>query len=197
MIAQESIFFGPRGDEDNPSLRIDLEGRFMLPDRREYSCRANHISTHAISVEGPHAPETGVWIVLYLQTFGRFEGMAIGSAEREFAIAFEASASRRKRIAAQIASLSHRGSLFREYDRIVPSRPASMIMLGNVAFPCEIQNISRTGAAIRSAVKLENKTKLVLGRNTKATVVRQTPDGFAVQFTRLLPLEIFDENIQL
>ncbi len=89
------------------------------------------------------------------------------------------------------------GPDFREHPRVAPSCPASTVRVGNISFPCEIKNISRSGAAIRSVVKLQNRTKLLLGRKTKATVVRQMEDGFAVQFAALLPFEIVEGELEL
>lgn len=188
-------------DAGAPSLRASFEGRFMAPDRREYSCRTIDMSTNFIVVRSEHAPEIGARIVLYLEECGRFEGTVTRRFNGGFTVNFEATHRKRERIAKQLAWLSRHnildGAAAREYERVVPSRPASTFTLGEATFPCEIENISRKGAALKTAVKVQNGAKLTIGKGTKAEVVRQTEDGFAVQFLRLLPLELFDGKVEL
>lgn len=66
-----------------------------------------------------------------------------------------------------------------------------------VTLPCEVLDLSRSGALLRTEVKVPDGAAVTLGRKTIAEVARQTDQGFAVRFRRLLPLERFDEDIEL
>ncbi|PWB84344.1 MAG: pilus assembly protein PilZ [Methylocystaceae bacterium] len=190
-----------RQEIDATALPARFDGRFLAPDGREYPCRTIDMSADVIAVRSDYVSRIGVRIVLYLEEWGRFEGAVIRSFDRGFTVAFEATDSKRAHMAMQLAWLSrHRlldGSAIRGHQRIVPNHPFTTFTLADVTLPCEIIDLSRRGAALKTGVKVQNGVKLTLGKGTRAEVVRQTEDGFAVQFQRLLPLEQFDEDIEL
>lgn len=190
-----------REEAEATTLPARFDGRFLAPDGREYPCSTIDMSCDVIAVRSDHAPELGARLILYLEEWGRFEGAVIRTFERGFTVAFEATDGKRAHMAMQLAWLSRHhlldGSAIRRHQRIVPNRPFTTITLGDVTLPCEIVDLSRKGAALRASVKVQNGVKLTVGARTRAEVVRQTEDGFAVQFLRLLPLELFDEDIEL
>lgn len=159
------------------------------------------MSSDCIAVYSTHVPEVGEPVELYLEEYGRFEGKVVLSFSTGFTMTFEATSRRRERIAIQLACLSRRqevdGVELRRHDRIVPFRPGSTITLRRETFPCQIRNISRSGALLATFVRAQVGVRLTLGRSTNSEVMRLTDDGFAVQFMRLLPLETFDRNLVL
>lgn len=190
-----------RQEAETTAAPAPFDGRFLAPDRREYPCGTIDMSADVIALRSDYAPEIGARLVLYLEEWGRFEGTVIRIFERGFTMAFAAPDRKRAHMAVQLAWLSRRhpldGSYIRRRHRIVPRRAKTTFTLGDVTLPCEIVNLSRGGAAVKTGVKVQNGVKLTLGKRTRAEVVRQTGDGFAVRFLRELPLELFDEDIEL
>lgn len=186
---------------ETASLPARFDGRFLAPDRREYSCRTIDMSADFIAVHSDHTPAIGGRVVLSLEEWGRFEGTVIRTFDGGFTVRFEATDRKRGQVAMRLAWLSRHhlldGSNVRRHERIVPKRPFTTFTIGETTLPCEIRNISRKGAALKSDVKVQNGARLTVGKSARAEVVRQTDYGFAVQFVRLLPLELFDENIEL
>lgn len=185
---------------DATSLPARFDGRFMA-DRREYSCRTIDMSADFIAVHSDYTPPIGGRVVLHLQEWGRFEGTVVRAFEGGFTVRFEATDRKRGQVAMRLAWLSRHhlldGSAVRRHERVVPRRPFTTFTIGAATLPCEIRDISRKGAALKSDVRVQNGARLTVGKAARAEVVRQTEDGFAVQFLRLLPLEQFDENIEL
>ncbi|MBI1869334.1 MAG: PilZ domain-containing protein [Methylocystis sp.] len=160
------------------------------------------MSPDYIAVHAGRAPEIAEKVVLLLDEFGRFDGKVVLCFRTGFTMNFEAEGRRRERVATQLAWLSRRHTLegaaqLRRHERIVPFRSDSTIAAGDEVFPCQIKNMSRGGALLATPGKARNGAKLTIGRNTRAEVVRQTEDGFAVVFMRLLPLETFDWHLEL
>lgn len=184
-----------------PRLVACFPGRYTLRDGSEHACKTLAISPDSIAVQGRQAPQVGERVALYLEEWGHFEGEVALCFATGFTMNFEATNARRERIAMQLALLSRRhemdGVELRRHERIVLLDPASTITWGSETFPCQINNISRSGALLATFLKVRNGEKLTIGRRTRAEVVRLRYDGFAVQFEHLLPAEIFDPRLKL
>jgi len=57
-----------------PTVKVELQGRFMLPSRTEHECSVIEMSTREIRISAPVAPEIGEKIIIYIAELGRFEG---------------------------------------------------------------------------------------------------------------------------
>ena len=83
-----------------------------------------------------------------------------------------------------------RARIARDHERLTPRAAVHHLHRGSdVTLPCEIMDISRSGASLRTEVQVPPGEKMTIGKRTQAEVIRQTEDGFAVRFRRLLPLE--------
>jgi hypothetical protein len=177
-----------------------FQGRFMSLGGREHPCRAIGISAHFIAVRSPYPPTIGERIVIYFENLGRFAGNVARLFAGGFALHYEATQRRREKIAERLAWLSSEPSrinlVLRQDERITPRHRASKISFHGRIYDCDIENVSRKGAALKTRAKIPIGARVELGKGFKAEVVRHIDDGFAVAFLRLLPLESFDENIR-
>lgn len=177
-----------------------FKGRFTAPDHRDYFCRAIDMSAEVVALRSDYAPNVGARIALHLEQWGKFEGTVIRAFAGGFTVDLEVEDRSRARVAMQLAWLSrHAGAeaIFRAHERLTPRRRFITFTVQDVTLPCEILDLSRSGAAVRTSVKVPDGAALTIGRKTAAEVARQTEDGFAVRFRRLLPLASFDEDIEL
>jgi hypothetical protein len=173
--------------ERNP--RAILFGRFMLPDGSEHPCQVVRLSADgAVFLAGFAAP-AGLDIVAYVDEIGRVEAVTGEPVEEGFAVSFRISAPRRERIEARIRALL--GSAPDEEE--VPQRRhlrhegttgASQITLpdGRV-YPCEVLDVSISGAAVSIDVIPALQTYVLLGR-MRGRVVRYLASGIGIEFSR-------------
>jgi hypothetical protein len=178
-----------------------FRGRLMGADGREHLCQAAGISCHYIVVHTSYCPAIGERVVIYFEGWDRFAGTVARLIVGGFALLYEATQRRREKIAARLDWVTDQPQrmtlVMREGERIVPRHRASKIVYHGRIYDCEIQDISRKGAVLKTRAKIAVGSRLEIGKGYKAEVVREIVDGLSIQFLRLLPLEIFDENIRL
>jgi hypothetical protein len=85
-------------DERATRIFVRLPGRFMLPDKKGFSCLARSMSPIMLRVESEVAPSLNEHVVIYLQEFGRIEGWVERLTPHGFAIVMVLTAKRRERI---------------------------------------------------------------------------------------------------
>jgi hypothetical protein len=177
-----------------------FKGRFTAPDLRDYFCRTIDMSAEVVALRSDYAPDVGAHVALHLEQWGKFEGKVIRAFAGGFTVDLEVADRSRAHMAMQLAWLSRRAGAeapFRTHERLTPRRRFITFTVQDVTLPCEILDLSRSGASVRTSVKVPDGAAVMIGRKTMADVARQTEDGFAVRFRRLLPLAIFDEDIDL
>lgn len=77
----------------------------------------------------------------------------------------------------------------REYPRVQPRHPRTVLTLADGSrVPCFVIDISQSGAAVSASVLPGKGTPLAVGRLI-GRVVRRLDIGFAVEFTRIHPME--------
>jgi hypothetical protein len=185
---------------ENAAVRPRFKGRFTAPDQRDRFCRAIDMSAEVVALRSDYAPTIGARIALHLEPWGKFEGTVIRTFDGGFTVDLETADRSRAHVAMQLAWLSRHAAgeaPFRAHERLTPRRRFTTFTVKDVTLPCEILDLSRSGASLRTSVKVPDGAALTIGRRTCAEVARQTEDGFAVRFRRLLSLAIFDEDIEL
>jgi hypothetical protein len=178
-----------------------FEGRLLGADGCEHPCRSVGISSHYIAVRTPYTPMIGERVVIYFEGWDRFAGTVARIIDGGFALLYEATERRREKVTALLDWVSREPTrmslVLREDRRIIPRHRASKISYRGRTYDCEIVNISRKGAAIRTQAKIPLGVRVEIGEGFKAEVIRKTGDGFSVQFLRFLPLEVLDDNVRL
>ncbi len=171
-------------------VRIDLAGRYMLPDRHEYDCQVIDMSPGGVSFRAPVSGRLKDRVIAYLDHIGRIEGALTRLFDGGFAMTIDAGAHKREKLANQLTWLANRTALDlpedRQHDRLEQTNSFSQITLADGrAFPCRILDLSRSGAALRSSIVPDAGTPVKLG-DTKGLVIRAFKDGFAVEFASAL-----------
>jgi hypothetical protein len=200
-VLQKVIDILPLNEEQRrfQRVRVNLLGRYMLADRREFPCQVSDMSPGGMSVVGPVSGKTGERVVAYIDHVGRLEGTIIRLLPNGFAMSISATARKRDKLAAQLTWLANRHILGlpedRRHDRIVPRNPrTTVVMPDGIAIVCRIIDMSLSGAAIASQNKPEVGILITLGK-IPSRVVRHIEDGFAVEFTRMQHPDFLEENV--
>ena len=179
-------------------VRVNLLGRYMLIDRREFPCQVVNMSPGGMALIAPVSGEVGERIIAYVDHLGRLEGAIARQLQNGFAMTISATARKRDKLAAQLTWLANRSILNlpedRRHGRIVPRNPGAQIVLPNgTAIRVRMIDISLSGAGISATIRPEIGSPITLG-NIPGRVVRHLEEGFAIEFTRLQHPDSLEEN---
>ena len=180
-------------------VKVDLLGRYMLEDRREFPCQVVNMSPGGMAVIAPVGGKTGDRVIAYVDHLGRLEGQVARSFENGFAMTIAATARKRDKLAAQLTWLANRNILGlpedRRHGRFAPRNPAARLIMPNgLNVGCRIIDLSQSGAGIATDERPAIGALVTLGK-VQARVVRHLEDGFAVEFTRLQHSDFIEETI--
>lgn len=180
-------------------VRVNLLGRYMLADRREFPCQVTDMSPGGMAVIAPVSGQIGERVIAYVDHLGRVEGKIARLLPNGFAMTVAATARKRDKLAAQLTWLANRHILDlpedRRHDRLVPRNPVTQVVLPNgVNITCRIIDMSQSGAGVASEQRPALGTRVTIGK-TPAMVVRHIDNGFAVEFTRLQHPDSLEENL--
>jgi hypothetical protein len=170
-------------------VRVNLLGRYMLADRREYPCQVIDMSPGGMALIAPVSGTVGERVIAYVDHLGRLEGVIARQIANGFAMTIAATPRKRDKLAAQLTWLANRSILNlpedRRHGRMPPRNPiARLVLPDGVNVGVRIIDLSLSGAGIASKERPEIGGLVTLGR-IPARVVRHIEDGFAIEFTRL------------
>jgi len=195
--------FVPRAEERrrHQRVKVNLLGRYMLADRREFPCQVTNMSPGGMAVLAPVAGAPGERIIAYVDHLGRLEGSIARVFENGFAMTISATVRKRDKLAAQLTWLANRDILNlpedRRHGRFAPRNPFARLVLPNgTNVGCRVIDISASGAAVAIAPELRPVvgSAVTIGK-TPGRVVRHIEDGFAIEFTRLPHPDSLEESI--
>src|ERR1700733_3293173 len=157
-------------------VKVDLLGRYMLPDRREFPCQVINMSPGGMAVIAPVGGKPGDRVIAYVDHLGRLEGQVARTFDNGFAMTIAATARKRDKLASQLTWLANRHVLGlpedRRHDRIVPRDPRAVLVLADGSQSvCQIIDMSLSGAAIASEAKPVVGSLVRIGK-TQARVLR-------------------------
>ena len=180
-------------------VKVNLLGRYMLADRREFPCQVVNMSPGGMALIAPVCGEPGERVIAYVDHLGRLEGHIARVFQNGFAMTIAATTRKRDKLAAQLTWLANRHILGlpedRRHGRIVPRNPvARLIMPNGVNLTCRIIDMSQSGSGIATDQRPPIGALVTLGK-VQGRVVRHLEDGFAVEFTRLQHPDFLEENV--
>ena len=170
-------------------VRVNLLGRYMLADRREFPCQVINMSPGGMALIAPEIGNVGERVIAYVDHLGRLEGTIARTLQNGFAMTITATARKRDKLAAQLTWLANRAILNlpedRRHGRFVPRNAAARLILPNGHnIGVRIIDISLSGAGIATSHRPDVGSLVTLGK-ISGRVVRHLEEGFAIEFTRL------------
>ena len=180
-------------------VRVNLLGRYMLADRREFPCQVVNMSPGGMALIAPVPGEQDERIIAYVDHLGRLEGRLVRALPNGFAMTIAATSGKRDKLAAQLTWLANRHILDlpedRRYGRIVPRNPVVQVIMPNgVNLTCRIIDVSQSGAGIATDQRPPIGTLVTIGK-VQGRVVRHLENGFAIEFTRLQHPDFVEEYL--
>src|SRR5271156_5043237 len=170
-------------------VKVNLLGRYMLADRREFPCQVVDMSPGGMALITPVGGVAGERIIAYVDHLGRLEGRIARLFQNGFAMTISATARKRDKLAAQLTWLANRNILGlpedRRHGRIMPRNPITRLILPNgINVSVRIIDVSQSGAGVASDQRPPIGALVTLGK-VQGRVVRHLEDGFAIELTRL------------
>src|SRR5262245_32447378 len=89
-------------------VRVNLLGRYMLSDRREFPCQVTDMSPGGMALIAPVVGRPQERVIAYVDHVGRLEGMITRQYQNGFAMTIAATARKRDKLAAQLTWLANR-----------------------------------------------------------------------------------------
>jgi hypothetical protein len=180
-------------------VRVNLLGRYMLADRREFPCQVTDMSPGGMALVAPVTGQVGERVIAYVDHVGRLEGVIARQFQNGFAMTVAATPRKRDKLAAQLTWLANRHILNlpedRRHGRFTPRNPSARLILPNgINIACRVIDLSESGAAIKTDQRPDIGALVTIGKTT-GRVVRHLEEGFAIEFTRLQHPDFVEENV--
>jgi hypothetical protein len=180
-------------------VRVNLLGRYMLADRREFPCQVSNMSPGGMALIAPVTGAVSERVIAYVDHVGRLEGKIARHFQNGFAMTIGATPRKRDKLAAQLTWLANRHILGlpedRRHGRIAPRNPSARLILPNgINLAVRVIDISQSGVALATDQRPEIGALVTVGK-TPGRVVRHLEEGFAVEFTRLQHSDFVEDNV--
>jgi hypothetical protein len=180
-------------------VSVNLLGRYMLTDRREFPCQVTNMSPGGMALIAPVAGQAGERVIAYVDHVGRLEGVIARQFQNGFAMTVSATTRKRDKLAAQLTWLANRHILSlpedRRHGRVAPRNPTGRLILpSGVNVTVRVIDVSQSGAAVATEHRPEIGAAVTIGK-TSGRVVRHLEDGFAIEFIRLQHSDFIEDNV--
>jgi hypothetical protein len=171
---------------------IDIQGKIFVPgDERDASCQIVDLSPGGAQVTCTLGLPAGTAIVLYIDGFGRFEGVVARPVEPTqqpegyFGIKFNCSALKRERVAEQLTAYLNKGvvddSTLRRHDREPTKGLARFTRANGDIIGCEVLDLSLSGVSLKTETKPPIGEVVLIGQMA-GRVARHHEDGIGIEF---------------
>src|SRR4029079_1539525 len=150
-------------------VRVNLLGRYMLADRREFPCQVVNMSPGGMALIAPVSGELGDRVIAYVDHLGRLEGKIARQLQNGFAMTIAATPRKRDKLAAQLTWLANRHILNlpedRRHGRVVPKvTDARLIMPNGTNVGVRLLDLSLSGAGIGTQARPEIGSHVTVGK---------------------------------
>lgn len=181
-------------------VRVNLLGRCMFSDMREFPCQLNNISPAGASVMSSYCGEIGERVIAYIDHIGRLEGVITRHVEGGFAMSITASLRKRDKLADTLTWLANRHVLNlpeeRRHIRRSPKNADTVLILPDGSeHPGRVIDMSLSGAAIITDQRPPLGSRVHLGK-LGGRVVRHFDDGIALEFMRIMSEMAIEKTIE-
>jgi hypothetical protein len=167
-------------------IQLDLPGRLFIPaDSREARCTILDMSPGGAAVTCETVPDTGTPVVLYVDNFGRFEGLVARRDGHGFAVAFTCTPSKRERTAEQLTLFMNKAlvdqSVMRRHERSSQKGFAKFTRADGQIVHCEVMDISVGGVSLKTDIR-PPIGEFVLIAQIAGRIARHHADGVGIEF---------------
>jgi len=167
-------------------VRVDLPGKLFLPaGSLELACTVTDLSPGGASIacDAPLEPQTQV--VLYVNSFGRFEGTIVRREGQSAGIRFISTALKRERTAEQLTLFMNRALLdeadLRRADRTPAKGLTRFTRADGQIVACEVLDLSISGVSVKTDIRPSVGEFVLIGQ-LAGRVARHHENGIGIEF---------------
>lgn len=165
---------------------VSLSGRLFVPsESREAHCKIADMSPGGAHIASEIVPLQGTHVVVYIDGFGRFEGVVARPAEGAFGIQFNCSQHKRERVAEQLTLYLNGGNLsessLRRHDREPTKGLARFTRANGEVVNCEVLDLSLSGVSLITDVRPPVGEFVLIGQMA-GRVARHHETGIGIEF---------------
>jgi hypothetical protein len=173
-----------RGSE---RVSVKLEGKLFVPaEEITLDCTIINLSVGGAGIFCSEPPPLDCFVVLYIDGFGRFEGVTTRYVDGELGLKFVCKEAKRQRLEQDLAAFASGGmtdvTRVRRHRRDAASVQIDYFtMADGYKAACKLMDISLQGALLKTMARPAIGEIIQLGQ-TRAWVVRHHDQGIGVQF---------------
>lgn len=165
---------------------VALSGRLFVPaESREAHCKIADMSPGGARIACEIVPPQGAHVVVYIDGFGRFEGIVTRPVEGAFGIQFNCSQHKRERVAEQLTLYLNGGNLsessLRRHDREPTKGLARFTRANGDVVNCEVLDLSLSGVSLATDVRPPVGEFVLIGQMA-GRVARHHETGIGIEF---------------
>ncbi|HKQ11065.1 MAG TPA: PilZ domain-containing protein [Rhizomicrobium sp.] len=168
-------------------FQVRLAGKLFVPaEEITLDCTIINLSVGGAGIYCPEPPPLDCFVVLYIDSFGRFEGATTRYVEGELGLRFVCKEAKRQRLEQDLAAFVADGmtgvTRLRRHRRTAAQVQIDHFTTSNgFKTVCKLMDISLQGAMLKTMARPAIGEPIQLGQ-TRAWVVRHHDEGIGVQF---------------
>ena len=187
MTKSRKVARSSRGEQrEFKRFEIQLPGYIFIPaDGITIECQICNLSGGGASIRCQTPPGLQTYIVLYIDGFGRFEGVTSRFAKGELGIKFVCNEAKRKRLKDNLMCFVNSGikdvTRLRRHARAAGGTSGFFVTRNGQKADCGILDFSVQGMSLKADIRPPLGDVVSLGKY-HGLVIRHHQAGFAVQF---------------
>jgi PilZ domain len=176
-----------RDRHNSERIAVRLAGKLFVPaEESTLDCTIINLSLGGAGIHCAEPPPLDAFVVLYVDGFGRFDGVTTRYVQGELGLKFVCKDAKRKRLEQDLAAFVKDGmtgvTRLRRHRRTAAAPQIQYFTSEDgVAAACDLMDISLQGAMLKTKVRPPIGEIVQLGK-TRAWVIRHHEEGIGVQF---------------
>ncbi len=167
-------------------VQVDLPGKLFVPaETQEYACTVIDLSPGGANITCTAPLTHDTQIVLYVNTFGRFEGTIVRREGDNAGIRFISTALKRERTAEQLTLFMNRALVddadLRRDDRSPTKGLTRFVRHDGQVVPCEVLDLSMSGISVKTDIRPQVGEFVLIGQ-LAGRIVRHHEHGVGIEF---------------
>jgi hypothetical protein len=171
---------------------MDLPGRIFLPaEQREEVCQIFDLSAGGARISCEFNLAAGTTVILYIDSFGRFEGNIVRLTGGDFGVQFNCPVLKRERITEQLTVFLNKehvdDTVLRRHDRKETRGLARFTRADGEVVQCEVLDLSLSGVSLLTKSRPPLGEVVLIGQMA-GRVARHHERGIAIEFITPMPV---------
>lgn len=167
-------------------VRVDLPGKLFVPaTAEEFACTVVDLSPGGASVASEVALAVETVVVLYVNSFGRFEGTVARLDGAQLGLRFASTALKRERTAEQLTLFLNKTLLdeseLRRDDRTPTKGLTRFVRYDGQVVPCEVLDLSVSGISVKTDLRPPVGEFVLIGQ-LAGRIARHHEQGLGIEF---------------